>query len=87
LVHEGGFTMILDAEGTLEVRRPDGTLLPTEQTIAAGRTDQPRHLWSIPPDLDPNGSWARSNGERMDLAAAVDAVIEIKRKEPPGTAA
>jgi hypothetical protein len=87
LVHEGGFTMTLDAQGTLEVRRPDGTLLPSEPNTATGPTDRPRQLWSIPPDLDPNGGWARSNGERMDLAAAVDAVIEIKKKELPGTAA
>jgi hypothetical protein len=82
LVHEGGFTMTLDPNGTVDVRRPDGTLLPNQPTTQPDPTGQPGRPWTIPLDLDPNGSWARSNGERMDLAAAVDAVIDIKNKEP-----
>jgi hypothetical protein len=74
--------MTLDEHGTPEVRRPDGTLLPKESTIV----QLPSRPRTPPDDLDPNGGWARSNGGRMDLPAAVDAVIEIKGKEP-GTAA
>jgi hypothetical protein len=83
LVHEGGFTMTLDPQGTVEVRRPDGTLISS----LPGRSEVPAEQWSLPIDLDPDACWARSNGERMNLAYAVDAVLEIKRREPPGTAA
>jgi hypothetical protein len=71
LVHEGGFTMTLDDKGAVQVCRPDGTPMPNQPSTTPG---QP---WTIPLDLEPRGPWARSNGERMDLAAAVDAVLGI----------
>jgi hypothetical protein len=63
--------MTLDDKGAVQVCRPDGTPIANQPSTTPG---QP---WTIPLDLEPRGPWARSNGERMDLAAAVDAVLGI----------
>jgi hypothetical protein len=81
LVHEGGFTVTLFDDGTLEFRRPDGSVIPSHPPAPcepAGSDATPR------PELEPDISWARSNGERMDLGMTVDALLGIGLAGGPG---
>jgi len=81
LVHEGGFTMAAGPGGRLEFRRPNGDLIANDRPTLFD--DHPPERLNRP--LQPDIAWARSNGERMDLGMAVDAVLGIldKRQTDP----
>jgi hypothetical protein len=72
LVHEGGFGLSVADDGTLQARRPDGSPLPN-------RPPPPPDPDGVPPpphlDLETDIAWARSNGERMELATTVDVLL------------
>ena len=67
LVHEGGFSVSLDAEGRPRFRDPDGALIspsPAPSSRAGAR--------ALAPATEP---LLTGTGERMDLASCVDAVL------------
>ena len=73
LCHEGGFHVEIGPDGRPQFSRPDGTVIVNERPKLFGDgppTRTPRHV-------KPDATWARSNGERMNLAAAVDAVLHM----------
>jgi hypothetical protein len=81
LVHEGGFTVTLLDDGSLEFRRPDGALIPSQPP------PHPDMAGSDPiplPELEPDIAWARSNGERMDLGMTVDFLLGVGLAGAPG---
>ena len=76
LLHEGGFTVTGDPDGRLCFRRPDGRpvpAVPTQPPGCAGELARQhrRRTLAIAADACVPG-WA---GERLDLGAAVDAVL------------
>ena len=72
LCHEGGFHVVIGGDGRPEFSRPDGTPIANQRPKLFDRPPArtPRHV-------EPDAAWARSNGERMNLADAVDAVLHI----------
>jgi hypothetical protein len=82
LVHEGGFAMRVADDGSLEFDRPDGSVLPsTPPPLRVDPEERQRRRRRSP--LHPDGPWARSNGERMDLGLAVDGLITNGLVRPP----
>jgi 5-methylcytosine-specific restriction endonuclease McrA len=76
LVHEGGFAMTLVGDGSLEVRRPDGTVIPTRPPATPPPVPPvPSGPGRLP--LEPDVAWARSNGERMDMVCTVDYLLAV----------
>jgi hypothetical protein len=74
LVHEGGFTLASLGDGTLEFRRPDGSVITNEPPVLPDSADS---AYIRRPELQPDIAWARSNGERMDLGMTVDVLLGI----------
>ena len=83
LVHEGGFAMAVLDDGTLEFRRPDGVVLPTD-VPPPPRPVEPEALAQELGELHPDGPWALSRGESMDLALAVDLFLGVGINDPSG---
>lgn len=71
LLHEGGFSVNVGADGQLEYYRPDGSRIVNERPKLWEDGPPPRRKR----DLDPDGPWARSRGERLNLDLAVDLVL------------
>ena len=72
---------VLD-DGTLEFRGPDGALFPP--AAPPFRPFDPEVLARELGELEPDGPWARSRGESMDLAMAVDFLLGVGIKGPSG---
>jgi len=79
LVHEGGFRMALLEDGSFQVRRPDGSVIPTRPPP---HPEAPEPLER--PGLEAKGSWALSNGGPMDLGLTVDALLCVGLAGPSG---
>jgi hypothetical protein len=75
LVHEGGFTVERRPGGTILFRRPDGRRIAPCPAAPPGRIAAMRTI-----GIDHDACVQRST-ERMDLAYAVDAMLDIA---PPG---
>src|SRR5438309_5733825 len=82
LVHEGGFAMAVLDDGMLEFRSPDGAIFPP--AAPPFRPFDPDVLARELGELEPDGPWARSRGESMDLAMAVDFLLGVGIKGPSG---
>jgi len=79
LVHEGGFAMAVLDDGALEFRFPDGTVVPTgHPPVSPVFAGAPMAF----EDLEPDGSWALSNGGPMDLGLAVDGLLGLGLEDP-----
>jgi uncharacterized protein DUF222/HNH endonuclease len=80
-VHEGGFDVRVLDDGALRFLRSDGELVRRDVPDGA----QPRGRWEDVPQSD--GAY-KYRGDRMDLATAVDLLIQRRRKPgdvPAGT--
>jgi hypothetical protein len=78
-VHEGGFEVRILDDGALRFVRPDG------EAVDRGGCEQPTGRWGDIPTS--TGEW-KYRGDRMDLGAAVDLLIQRDRKArdvPAGT--
>jgi len=82
LLHEAGFSAILRPDGELEVRTPEGALLPTHPALA---TDRPIVEWDAgadqwhgdrdDPEVDEWTTMPSWDGERMDLGWGVGTLV------------
>jgi hypothetical protein len=80
LVHEGGFTLDLDADGlTVDVRAPDGRRLVAVPERAPHGPDRDAGELPGPQSLFPLGA-----GTPWDLGAAVDALLAWTDGHPGG---
>jgi Domain of unknown function (DUF222) len=67
LVHEGGWTLTLQADRSIELRRPDGTTYHSGSTI----------------DVAPHGVNAKVEAVKAALADALDQILTRNRHGPP----
>jgi hypothetical protein len=74
-VHEGGFDVRVLDDGAFRFLRPDGE--PVEFRKADG--EQPESHWN---DVPAGTSEWKYRGDRMDLATAVDLLIQCRRRAP-----
>jgi hypothetical protein len=70
LVHEGGFSVSLDAKGNPTFRRPSGDAVPASPTGTRGD----------PSGLPPGSGYLTGSGERYDLGMAVDWVLAVEAR-------
>ena len=77
LIHEGGFSLRLTAEGEVDVRTPAGARLPAQPPLAAdpGPIDWRNDWWESSARIDAWTATPSWGGESVDYEAAVDAMI------------
>jgi len=81
LVHEGGWTLEIDANGEVVVTTPSGEALEAMCSREA-RTDGPgiaERNWMLGLDIDEDTGVPTWSGERLDLDHAITALLCIDR--------
>ena len=81
-VHEGGFGLVMGADGQPIFTLPDGSDFPEVPALLPS-TGDPASWHRVP--VASHAVDTRWLGDRLDLVAAVDSVLRAKRSRPVGT--